>query len=108
MFFIINSKQYLSDEELYINTLSDAYSIIKKYPYHATELVLDNYLQQYYKTDLKNLCIKLLLNLTWHKDKSGNLILLFKNYKYDQMARLITYGNGVAPGSKILKHALNI
>jgi hypothetical protein len=56
---------------------------------------------------LKNICIKLLLNLTFYKDNTGNLILMFKDPKYDIIARLITYGNGAIPGSKILQIALN-
>jgi hypothetical protein len=74
---------------------------------HASELILDRYIQQQYKTSLKNLCIKLLLSLTFYKDAKGNLVILFKNPKYDKIAQLITYGNGVVPGSKILQIALN-
>lgn len=107
MFFTINNKKYLSPEQLRTNTLLDAYFIIESYPLHASELILDQYIQQQYKTTLKNLCIKLLLNLTFYKDNSGNLILMFKDPKNDVLARLITYGNGAIPGSKILQIALN-
>jgi hypothetical protein len=107
MFFTINNKKYLSPEQLRANTLLDAYFIIESYPLHASELMLDQFIQQQYKTSLKNLCIKLLLNLTFYKDSSGNLILMFKNPKDDILARLITYGNGAIPGSKILQIALN-
>ena len=69
--------------------------------------ILDNYIQQQYKISLKNLCIKLLLKLTFYKDDTGNLILLFKDPKDDLLARLVTYGNGALPGSNILKSALN-
>lgn len=73
---------------------------------HGSELLLDRYLRQQYDTDLKNICVKLLLNLSFYKDNAGNSILLFKEQKYDKLARLITYGNGAIPGSNILKVAL--
>jgi hypothetical protein len=69
--------------------------------------MLDSYIQQQYKITLKNLCIKLLLSLTFYKDNEGNLVLLFKDPKYDKLASLITYGNGAIPGSNILQIALN-
>lgn len=107
MIFSIANKRYMSVEQLRTNTLLNAYYVIKHYPLKASELLMDQYIQQQYKTTLKNLCINLLLNLTFYEDDSGNLVLLFKNPKHDAMARLITYGNGAIPGSKILQHALN-
>lgn len=107
MFFTVTNKKYLSQEQLRINTLIDAYFIIQNYPLHASELILDQFIQKQYNVSLKNLCIKLLLSLTPYKDDSQNIILLFKNQKDDALARLITYGNGAIPGSKILKIALN-
>ena len=107
MFFTVSNKRYLSESQLRANALLDAYFIIKNYSLHASELALDNYLKQQYRASLKDLCIKLLLSLTFHKDNENNLILLFKNPKHDKLAQLITYGNGAIPGSKILQIALN-
>jgi hypothetical protein len=84
----------------------DAYYIIQNYPLHASDLLLDKFIQQQYKTSLKDLCIKLLLNLTFYKDNDGNLIMMFKDPKFDNLASLVTYGNGVIPGSRILQIAL--
>lgn len=67
---------------------------------------MDQFIQTHYKVSLKNMCIQLLLNLTFYKDESGRLVLLFKNPKDDQIAQLITYGNGAITGSRILKLAL--
>ena len=106
MFFTIPNKKYLSVAQLRTNTLLDAYFIIQNYSLHASDLVLDNFLQRQYKTSLKNLCIKLLLSLTFYEDNEGNLVLLFKDPKYDKLASLITYGNGAIPGSRILQLAL--
>ena len=107
MFFTIPNNRYMSPEQLRADTLLNAYFIIKNYPLKASELALDNYLQAQYKTDLKNLSIKLLLSLTFYTDNSKNIILLFKNPKDDMLARLITYGNGALSGSKILQIALS-
>lgn len=97
----------MSIEKLRTSTLINAYHIIRKYPLKASDIAMDNYLQQQYKTSLKDCCVKLLLNLTFYEDDTGNLILLFKNQKYDAMASLVTYGNGAIPGSRILQIALN-
>jgi hypothetical protein len=97
----------MSIEQLRTDTLLNAYYIIKNYPMHASDIILDQYVTQQYDTSLKNMCIKLLLSLTFHKDTDGNLILLFKDLQYDKIAQLITYGNGAIPGSKILKIALS-
>lgn len=107
MFFNIDNKRYLSPELLRTSALMSAYYTIQNYPLKASELALDQFIKQQYHTSLKNICIKLLLNLTFYKDPYGNFILLFKDPKYDKLARLITYGNGAIPGSKILQIALN-
>jgi hypothetical protein len=106
MFFKVNNRRYLSTEQLRTDTLLNAYFLIQNYSLHASDLALDQFLQQQYKTTLKNMCIKLLLSLTFYKDDDGNLILLFKDPKYDKLASLITYGNGAIQGSRILQIAL--
>ena len=106
MFFQVTNKKYLSPEYLRTSTLMDAYYIIQNYPLHASDLLLDKFIQQQYKVSLKDLCIKLLLNLTFYKDNDGNLIMMFKDPKFDNIASLVTYGNGVIPGSRILQIAL--
>lgn len=107
MFFTINNKRFMSTEQLRANTMMNAYFIIKNYSMHASDLILDKYIEQQHNTSLKNLCIKLLLSLSFSEDNEGNLILLFKNPKHDKLARLITYGNGAIPGSRILQIALH-
>ena len=106
MLFIVKNSRYQSIEQLRVNTLLNAYYIIKNYPLRASDLMMEQFILQQYDTSLKNLCIKLLLSLSFYKDNEGNLVLLFKDPKYDKIARLITYGNGAIPGSKILQIAL--
>jgi hypothetical protein len=106
MLFTVINDYYQSYDRLRTDTLLNAYNIIRKYPLHASDLLMDQYIQQQYNVNLKNMCVNLLLNLTFYEDNSGNLILLFKDPKYDKIASLITYGNGAIPGSKILQNAL--
>jgi hypothetical protein len=107
MFFKINNNSYLNENYLRQSSLLKAYYLIEKYPLLASEQLLDTYIQQQYKISLKNMCVKLLLNLTFHKDKEGNFILLFKDPVLDKAAQIITYGTGAVPGSRILQIALN-
>ena len=107
MIFSVSNKQRLSYEQLRTDTLLGAYFIISNYPMHASDIILDSFIQQQYKTSLKDMCVKLLLSLTFYKDNDGNLLLLFKDPKYDKIASLITYGNGAIPGSRILQIALS-
>ena len=97
----------MSIDNLRTNALLTAYYVIKNYSFHASELVLDKYIKQQYKVSLKDMCIKLLLSLTFYKNNDGDLVLLFKDTKYDKIAQLITYGNGIIRGSQILSIALN-
>lgn len=106
MLFSIKNKRRTSIDQLRTNTMLNAYFIIQKYPLKASDIIMDHYLQQRYKVSLKDMCVKLLLNLKFYEDDSGNLVLLFKNKQYDIIASLITYGNGAIPGSKILQTAL--
>ena len=106
MFFTVTNKRYLSTEQLRTDAMLNAYYVIKNYPLKASEVILDRYIQQQYKVSLKNMCIKLLLNLTFYKNDTGDLVLLFKDRRYDNIAQLITFGNGAIPGSKILQIAL--
>ena len=107
MFFSIKNNKYQSTDQLRTNTMLNAYFVVKSYPMHASDLILNQYIQQRYDTTLKNICVLLLLNLSFSADDEGNLILMFKNPEYDKIAQLITYGNGAIPGSKILKTALS-
>jgi hypothetical protein len=107
MFFKIKNTRYQSTEQLRTNTLLNAYFIIKNYPMHAADLAIDQFIQQQHKVSLKDLCIKLLLSMTFYCNEEGDLILLFKDPEYDKLASLITYGTGAIPGSKILQTAFN-
>lgn len=106
MFFTIKNKKYLSTNQLKADTVLNAYFIIKNYPLKASDKTIEQYIKQQYNSSLKDMCIKLLLNLTHYEDEAGNLILMFKDPRLDKIAQLITYGNGALPGSRILQIAL--
>lgn len=106
MLFTIKNPHSVTSSKLRTNTMLNAYFIIRKYPLKASDMMMDQYIQQQYKMSLKNLCIKLLLDLTFYENDAGELVLLFKNPKSDAIARLITYGTGAIPGSRILQIAL--
>ena len=107
MLFTVKNRRFVSTERLKYNTLLSAYFVIKNYPMRATEQLMDSYIQQQYNESLKNMCIKLLLSITYYEDDAGDLVLLFKDKISDTIASLITYGNGAIPGSKILQTALS-
>jgi hypothetical protein len=107
MFFTITKKPHTDYDTLRTKALMRAFYIIKKYPLNTHEKKLDEYLQQYHKITLKDMCIKLVLSISHYENDEGNIILIFKDLKHDQMARLITYGTGAISGSNILKKALN-
>ena len=85
---------------------SNAFFIIRAYPMHSQELLLDAYLRQHYKKSLKSLCTELLSSCTLHQ-KEKSFLILYKNPEHDKLAQLITYGNALVGGSNILKYALN-
>lgn len=110
MFFTIknfNTLARVPDQFLKTNAYLSALFIIENYPIRASERALDLFLKQQYKIGLKDLSKQLISKLTINKNKSGDFILLFNDPEDDRMARLITYGNGIVPGCKILLLSLN-
>lgn len=107
MFFTVLNPEHRPEKVLKTEIYLNAYFLIKNYPFKSTETRLDLYLKQNYKISLKDACLQLLLNATISKTRSGDFILLFNNPKDDKLAQLITYGNGLVSGSKILTIVLN-
>ena len=107
MFFIVknNNKQLVSTVKL--KTLVRARSRISVYPMRGTEVILNNYLVENYKLTLKNVCFLLLANLYFSPGEENEIILFFKDEKYDKLAQIITYGIDNISGSQILKTALS-
>lgn len=76
---------------------------ILNYKKGPNETKLDKYLVKNYKISLVPLCISLIYNCTFQINTAEKTItIIFKNYKYDKLARLITFGNESVKGSNIL------
>ncbi len=107
MFFAIKTDSKKPVSIVKLKTLVRARSLISLYPMRGTEVVLNNYLVENYKLTLKNACFLLLANLQFSTGEENEIIFFFKDEKYDQLARIITYGIDDISGSQILKTALS-
>lgn len=105
MLFTIPNKNRIDPVVLKTRAMLQAYSVIKHYPMNGAERLLDAYINNQYNKSLKNMCIDLLLHMTFHVNKAGEVILLFNDKRYDTIAQIITFGTGNIPGSKILQTA---
>lgn len=73
----------------------------------ADDILLSRYLMSKYKKGLKQLCLYLIKRAKIMKNFNKELIVVFPTKADETLARLITYGNGVIPGSKLLRIALS-
>lgn len=107
MFFIIKTDGKKPVSIVKLKTLVRARSLISLYPMRGTEVILNNYLVENYKLTLKNACFLLLTNLQISTGEDNEIVMFFKEDKYDKLARIITYGIDNISGSQILKTALS-
>ena len=107
MFYTIKTDTKKPVSIVKLKTLVRARSLISLYPMRGTEVILNNYLIENYKLTLKNACFLLLANLQFSTGEENEIIFFFKDEKYDQLARIITYGIDDISGSQILKTALS-
>lgn len=107
MFYTIKTDSKKPISIVKLKTLARARSLISLYPMRGTEVILNNYLVENYKLTLKNACFLLLANLQFSEGEKNEIIFFFKEEKYDQLARIITYGIDNISGSQILKTALS-
>ena len=73
----------------------------------GTEVILNNYLIENYNITLKNACLLLLVNMYMSAGEENEIIIFFKDEKYDKLAQIITYGIDNISGSQILKTVLS-
>ena len=73
----------------------------------ADEIILNRYLVATYKKSLKQLCLALIQDAKIMKNFNKELVVIFTTRQAENLAKLITYGNGVVPGSNILQNALS-
>ena len=107
MFFIIKTDNKKPISIVKLKTLVRARSLISLYPMRGTEVILNNYLVDNYKLTLKNACFLLLANLQVSAGEDDEIIMFFKDDRYNKLAQIITYGIDDISGSQILKAALS-
>ncbi len=107
MFFIIKTDNKKPVSIVKLKTLVRARTLISLYPMRGTEVILNNYLVENYKLTLKNACLLLLANLQVSEGEENELVMFFKDEKYDKLAQIITYGIDNISGSQILKIVLS-
>lgn len=74
---------------------------------NAADTQLSRYLVSVYKKDLKRLCLELISRAKLMKNFDKEIVVVFPTKADENLAKLITYGNGIVPGSKILQTALS-
>ena len=107
MFFTIKTDSKKPVSIVKLKTLVRARSLISLYPMRGTEVILNNYLLENYKLTLKNACFLLLANLHASAGEDDEVVMFFKDDKYNKLAQIITYGIDNISGSQILKTALS-
>ena len=78
---------------------------IATYRLKPAQKQLNDYLWKKYGLNLKAACALIVANCRIQKNKSNELIITFPSKKIDNLAALITYGNGEIQGCSILKEA---
>ena len=66
---------------------------------------LNDYIWKEFGLNLKAACALVIANCRIQKNQSNELIITFPSKKIDDLASLITYGNGKIQGCPILKEA---
>ena len=106
MFFVTKIKDGTDPHTVATKIQINARRRIFLFPMRASEVQLDKYIRQKFKTSLKLLCLQLALKANYNTNTKDEVIVTFVDKKFDDLASLITYGTGKIPGSKILKFAL--
>lgn len=106
MQFRIQSRLPLSKVLFYNLCIRDAKASIVRFKMYANELIIDSFLKKHYSKGLKPICLQLVDKLIPNQISDNELLFTFVDEEADQIARLITYGDGQMLGSKILIQAL--
>ena len=71
----------------------------------ANETALNEYLFERYNITLKAACLQIIVKSCYSKSKD-KIVITMLDKKWDDIARLITFGNGRLQGSRILQTIL--
>ena len=78
---------------------------LRYYPMGANETALNEYLFERYNITLKAACLQIIVKSCYSKSKD-KIVITMLDKKWDDIARLITFGNGRLQGSRILQTIL--
>lgn len=67
------------------------------------ERILDKYLQKKFGYGLIAACMYVCANATYQRNFDGSIVIILKNKTINELAKLITFGNGVVLGTQLLK-----
>ena len=85
--------------------LQGARLAIATYRLKPAQKQLNDYLWKNFGINLKAACMMVISNCRIQKNQSNELIITFPAKKIDNLAALITYGDGKVQGCSILKEA---
>lgn len=75
---------------------------------NAQDMIMDKYLKDNLNISLKSACLALIRKAKYLNNEDGDVFMTFEEKKYEDLARLITFGNGKILGSTLLKDATKI
>jgi hypothetical protein len=78
---------------------------IATYQIKPAQKQLNDYIWKEFGLNLKAACMLVLANCRLQKNQSNELIITFPSKKIDNLAAMITYGNGKIQGCPILAEA---
>lgn len=107
MFFKVKSSSPDSDLAIY-RARRQARLKLTLYHFGPTEMLISRHLQEKYGRSLKAACIQILQNAQFHINFRQEIIVTIPDPELNQIAKLITYGDGTIAGSRILKNLLTI
>ena len=96
---VINKQQY----NFWV--LQGARMTIAMYRIKPAQKQLNDYIWKKFGLNLKAACAMVVANCRLQKNKNNELIITFPAKQIDQLATLITYGNGKIQGCSILQEA---
>lgn len=96
----------IADESRYnFWVIRGAQIAIATYKIKPAQKQLNDYLWKKFGVTLKAACALVVANCKIQKNKSNELIVTFPSKRIDNLAALITYGDGKIQGCSILKEA---
>lgn len=103
MFFTIKSE--IANDYPNAWVLYGAKLVVDNYRITPAHKKLNDYIVKNYGWNIKTASLIVIANSKLQKNKSNEIIITFPNKKLDDLAALITYGDGVIQGCSILKEA---